>query len=201
MALEKLGLTEYGEFLEQVIQEGAAQGMRGLELVEAFETDLICHANALVAYGVSHRGLQVGACALAHDANGTPMLLEGFNFSPYKGARKRCAEIGALAMGLERRAVYIPGFWIAAPTDKNLPHDDNLNHHVNGIEASTLHLCFDPCRIALSGSSLVDNATTTFTTITSATGAIEKHTLSEYGGLYKGIDPPLSSYDISRKAS
>lgn len=202
MSLEKLGLTEYGEFLEQVIQEESAHsGKTGLELVQAFETDLICHANALVGYGVSHRGLQVGACALAYDANGMPLLLEGFNYSPYKGVRKRCAEIGALAMGLERGVVYIPAFWIAAPTDKNLPRDDNLNHHVNGIEAPTLHLCFDPCRMTLSRSPLVDNKKTTFTTITSATAALERHTLAEYSALYDAIQTPQSSYQLARRAS
>lgn len=201
MALEKLGLTEYGEFLEQLIQESADRGQTGLELIEEFDTDLLCHAKTLVGYGVSHRGLQVGACALAFDLDGVPQLLEGFNFSPFKGARKRCAEIGTLTMGRERRVHSIPGFWIATLSDENLPGNDNLNFHVNGVTAPTLHPCPSPCREELSRSPLVDHKSTLFTTMTATTGAVERHTLAGFVAKYAHVATPQSSYETARLAS
>jgi len=202
--------THRGEDLQWALTEFWAEHPDPNALLEAFDPELMDHTLFMAGHGVSHRPdfpLQVGAVIIGKTSQG-PVLFEGYNYSPYRGSEKDCAEIRGLRMGDElvadefQHGLIVPiseagVLWQAFRVMVAASSTRHTNFGINGLEAPTLHPCAALCQPQLARHPAVADdilvQTIAVDLHTHGVLATEEHTLAAMRAMYRGVAIPLTS--------
>lgn len=220
-------LTHRGEVLRSTLDNEWRRTHDVQTLLDKRGDDMREHAVFVAEHGVSHRksALQVGAVAIglvAH-ANYNPnrplrrtgiIVVEGYNYSPYKGAPKDCAEQRALRMGDETVEQAIRRGELRLFSDPLRAWEATLlfvasnakphtNLEVNNLPSLTLDPCATPCQGFLrdhpAASSNLRIEALTFDTKRDII-ATDAYSLAELMDRYAHIAAPLVSRELQSLA-
>lgn len=163
---------------------------------DAFDRAAIDTVVEVAKNGVSYRNVKVGALALVESSEGWLFVLHGTNYSPVRGAPKRCAEMDILnqidELASDGTKVVVRRLYVAGPGDEGLIEE------VNGRPAKTLCPCAD-CRDLFRQSPAILESTEIVTCGIDDEGlitAIDRTTVAGLHEQFKEVPRPRSSLEL-----